>query len=167
MSEKVTAKYLHDQWWLVDFALFTLAVGGPLMSTHMMWHGIALHCIPIQYTHKSASKGIHKYRNTPCMRTIPTSKKWTPPAPNYPWFSLGSNKYNHSKGSPLEELFSIREKGFVASKHTMFTNIISIGASQIIKLHSIANCQYTIVAKRYSTSIMCVYGSKLVRKLDD
>lgn len=40
--------------------------------------------------------------------------------PNYPWFSLGSNKYNHSKGSPLEELFNIREKGFVASKHTMF-----------------------------------------------
>ena len=97
----------------------------------------------------------------------PLQKKWTPPAPNYPWFSLGSNKYNHSKGSPLEELFSIREKGFVASKHTMFTNIISIGASQIIKLHSIANCQYTIVAKHYSTSIMCVYGSKLVRKLDD
>ena len=88
------------------------------MSTHMMWHGIALHCIPIQYTHKSASKGIHKYRNTPCMRKIPTSKKMN--TPNYPWFSLGSNKYNHSKGSPLEELFNIREKGFVASKHTMF-----------------------------------------------
>ena len=90
------------------------------------------------------------------MRIIPTPKKRTP---NYSWFSLGSNNTNISTiilDPRWRSYFRLGRKDLLHPITQRLKNMLSIGASKIIKLHSTANCQYKIVVQCYSTSIVCV-----------